>query len=228
MIARLMVLTALLVSMSGFAGSFAQAPATKVEEKKQQVKEQPAKSGDRTPARDGKTATMDDKQAQLPEKQPQKENKAAPKLPPTSVTDGSVIIAGQKVEYKATAGALPSVDKTGKAKANIFYIAYTRKTGESPTTRRLTFCFNGGPGSASAYVHLGFFGPRRVLINDDGLGAPSPSQLVENDCSILDVTDLVFIDPVSTGFSRPENSTEASLFYGLEEDTQSVGAFIRD
>jgi carboxypeptidase C (cathepsin A) len=169
----------------------------------------------------------DVRELQPESKQPAKDEKA-PKPPPDKVTDGSVIIAGQKVEYRATAGTLPSTDKTGKAKANIFYTAYTRKTGEPTVTRRLTFCFNGGPGSASAYVHLGFFGPRRVLMNDDGLGAPKPVQMVENDSSILDVTDLVFIDPVSTGYSRAENANEAALFHGLEEDTQSVGEFIRD
>lgn len=180
--------------------------------------------------RQQKAATKDEKSVAKDEK-PAKTDKADEKVQkplPIAVKDGSIIIAGQKVEYKATAGMLPAVDKTGKAKANIFYIAYTRKTGESPATRRLTFCFNGGPGSASAYVHLGFFGPRRVLINDDGLGAPSPAQLIENESSILDVTDLVFIDPVSTGYSRAENSNEATLFHGLEEDTQSVGDFIRD
>jgi carboxypeptidase C (cathepsin A) len=162
-----------------------------------------------------------------PAKEPKKEEKPV-KLPPTAVTDSSILIGGQKVEYTATAGTMPAVDKTGKAKANIFYVAYTRKTDEKPSARRLTFCFNGGPGSASAYVHLGFFGPKRVLINDDGLGAPTPAKLVDNDTSILDVTDLVFIDPVSTGFSRAETTSEAALFYGLEEDTQSVGEFIRD
>ncbi|MFO0814968.1 MAG: hypothetical protein U0796_17235 [Gemmatales bacterium] len=177
--------------------------------------------------KDDKAAPRKDEKPAVKEEPAKKEDKA-PKLPATVVTDGSLIIAGQKVEYKATAGTLPVTDKTGKAKANIFYVAYTRKTGESPATRRLTFCFNGGPGSASAYVHLGFFGPRRVLMGDDGLSAPTPAQLVENDCSILDVTDLVFIDPVSTGYSRAENSSEANLFHGLEEDTQSVGDFIRD
>jgi carboxypeptidase C (cathepsin A) len=189
----------------------AQAPPAKAEQKVEEKKapeKAPEPKAKADPAKDGKAPST--------------------KLPPTAVTDGSVIIAGQKVEYKATAGTLPGLDKTGKAKANIFYMAYTRKTGESPATRKLTFCFNGGPGSASAYVHLGFFGPRRVLMNDDGLGAPSPVQLVENETSILDVTDLVFIDPVSTGLSRAENPSEAGLFHGLEEDTQSVGDFIRD
>lgn len=194
---------------------------------------QQQEKADKTPPKTDKPATKDDKPAEQ-KKAPAKEEKPAqkedktPKTLPDAVTDGSVIIAGHKVEYKATAGMLPSVDKTGKAKANIFYIAYTRKSGENNSTRRLTFCFNGGPGSASAYVHLGFFGPRRVLMQDDGLAAPRPTQLVDNESSILDITDLVFIDPVSTGYSRSENPQEAALFHGLEEDTQSVGEFIRD
>jgi carboxypeptidase C (cathepsin A) len=187
----------------------------------------PQKKDDKTQPNDARAPKKDEKTAPKDDKATQKDPKAL-KVPPTVTSDGSVIIAGQKVEYKATAGTLSSVDKTGKAKANIFYVAYTRKTGESLSTRRLTFCFNGGPGSASAYVHLGFFGPRRILFNDDGLAAQRPVQLVENDCSILDVTDLVIIDPVSTGFSRADVSSEATLFHGLEEDTQSVGEFIRD
>ncbi|MBP3955256.1 hypothetical protein J8F10_08180 [Gemmata sp. G18] len=184
------------------------------------------------PPKDEKPRPADDKKAPQDGKAPPKDEapgaKDEKKVPPTVVTDGSVIIAGQKVEYKATAGMLPGTDKTGKAKANIFYMAYTRKSGDAPAARPLTFCFNGGPGSASSYVHLGFFGPRRVLINNDGLTAPSPAELVENDCSMLDVTDLVFIDPVSTGLSRAETPADAKLFHGLEEDTQSVGDFIRD
>lgn len=219
----------LLLSAAGMShpASGLQQQATDKPEQKQETKpaQKDDKAAQKAPAKDDKVAPKkDDKPAAKEE--PKKEDKT-PKLPVT-VTDGSVIIAGQKVEYKATAGTLPVMDKTGKAKANIFYIAYTRKTGESPASRRLTFCFNGGPGSASAYVHLGFFGPKKVLIGDDGLSAPTPSQLVENDCSILDVTDLVFIDPVSTGYSRSENSNEATLFHGLEEDTSSVGDFIRD
>ncbi len=209
---RPLLLGALLVAMFGL-------PAIVYSQPQQAKSENPQQKDAKAPAKNDAAGTKDDKA-------PKKEEK--PKLPADVVTDGSVMIAGQKVEYRATAGMLPSVDKTGKAKANIFYVAYMRKTGESPSSRRLTFCFNGGPGTASAYVHLGFFGPRRVLINDDGLSAPSPIQMVDNDCSMLDVTDLVFIDPVSTGLSRPENAKDAELFHGLEEDTQSVGDFIRD
>src|SRR6202041_2114246 len=91
----------------------------------------------------------------------------------------------------------------------------------------LTFCFNGGPGSASLWVHLGLFGPRRVLIDEEGKSLPLPAKLVDNEWSVLDLTDLVFIDPVSTGFSRSDDPNDAKLFHGLEEDTQSVGEFIR-
>src|SRR5262249_2516644 len=140
-----------------------------------QQDKKPTPKDEKASAKDEKPAAKDEKPAPKEEKAGAKDAKPAPKddktpkLPPTVVTDGSVLIAGQKAEHTATAGMLPALDKTGKAKANIFFIAYTRKTGESPATRRLTFCFNGGPGSASAFVHLGFFGPRRVLIYDDGL-----------------------------------------------------------
>lgn len=218
----LALLAALLLGAAGLQ------PSTTLQAPQQTSEKQAPQKSEKASPQETKPAAKDDKAPPRKEEKPAAKEEKAPKLPPVAVTDGSLIIAGQKVEYKATAGMLPSVDKTGKAKANIFYMAYTRKTGESVATRRLTFCFNGGPGSASAYVHLGFFGPRRVLISDDGLSAPTPAQLVENDCSILDVTDLVFIDPVSTGYSRAEVSSEASLFHGLEEDTQSVGDFIRD
>jgi carboxypeptidase C (cathepsin A) len=146
---------------------------------------------------------------------------------PSSEVNGSLVIDKQKVEYKVTTGRLPVMDMTGKAKGYIFYMAYTRKTAAKAGSRPLTFCFNGGPGSSSSYVHMGLFGPRRVLIDEDGKTIPTPYRLVENEYSMLDVTDLVFIDPVSTGFSRSDDAKNAKLFHGLEEDTHSVGEFIR-
>ncbi len=144
-----------------------------------------------------------------------------------SEVNGAVSIAGKNVEYKATTGQLPVTDLTGKAKAKIFYVAYTKRADGQPATRPLTFCFNGGPGTSSVFVHLGLFGPRRVLMDDDGLTAPVPVKLIDNEFSLLDVTDLVFIDPVSTGFSRADDAKDANLFHGLEEDTSSVGDFIK-
>lgn len=146
-----------------------------------------------------------------------------------SEVDGSVTIDGKKIEYRATSGRLAVKDRTGKAQANVFFMAYVKKDVEKTSTRPITFCFNGGPGSSSVWLHLGAFGPRRVLMNDDGRSAPNPKQgkLVENEYSLLDLTDLVFIDPVSTGFSRADDVKEAKLFHGVEEDVSSVGDFIR-
>ena len=152
--------------------------------------------------------------------------RAAEPAEPTSVVTGSATIGRQKIDYKVTTGRLPVTDKTGKAKSSMFFIAYTRKTDAKPAARPLTFCFNGGPGSSSSYVHIAAFGPRSISIDDDGKSIPKPYTLVDNYNSLLDVTDLVFIDPTSTGYSRAEKDEEAKLFHGVEEDTQSVGQFI--
>ncbi len=157
---------------------------------------------------------------------------AAPPPPRTKAepiidVQGAVRIAGNRVEYTATSGRLPVKDRTGKAGANIFFVAYTKKGVERLESRPLTFCFNGGPGSSAVWLHMGAFGPRRVLLADDGRSAPMPARVIENEWSLLDVTDLVFIDPVSTGYSRPDDDKDAKLFHGVEEDVSSVGDFIR-
>jgi carboxypeptidase C (cathepsin A) len=146
----------------------------------------------------------------------------------SSDSRASAVIGGKKVEYRVTTDRLPVIDRTGKAKGHMFFIAYTRAASGKPVDRPLTFCFNGGPGSSSCFVHLSAFGPRHLAVSDDGKDVPKPAKLVDNEYSLLDVTDLVFIDPISTGYSRAEKDDEAKLFHGLEEDTQSVGDFIRD
>ncbi|MBS1249323.1 MAG: hypothetical protein MAG431_00899 [Chloroflexi bacterium] len=113
------------------------------------------------------------------------------------------------------------------AKASVFFIAYTKKDGEERGTRPITFSFNGGPGSSSVWLHLGVLGPRRVEMGDAGNLLPPPYRLVNNEFSLLDETDLVFIDPVSTGYSRPVPGEEAEQFHGVEKDVKSVGEFIR-
>lgn len=142
-------------------------------------------------------------------------------------TDHSLFINGQKVDFTATAGLLPLKDGEGKTTAEIFYIAYTRKDVSEPTKRPLTFSFNGGPGSSSVWMHLGLLGPKRVKLGDDGFAVPPPYQLVDNEFSLLDETDLVFIDPVGTGYSRASKPEEAKNFYGVNEDARSIGEFIR-
>jgi len=139
----------------------------------------------------------------------------------------SVTLGGQKLDYTAVAGTITLRDVEGKPTAEIFYIAYTRDGVDDLSRRPVTFSFNGGPGSSSVWLHLGLLGPRRVKLEDDGLPLPPPYQLVDNEYSMLDETDLVFIDPVSTGYSRPAKPDDAKKFHGVEEDIRSVAEFIR-
>ncbi len=151
-------------------------------------------------------------------------------------TQHKIKIGEREIEYTVTAGTIVLKEETPdrekdfegeKAKAEFFFIAYT-KTGETENAKRpLTFSFNGGPGSSSVWLHLGLLGPRRVVMEYDG-GLPKPPyQLTDNEFSLLNETDLVFIDPVSTGYSRPVEGAKAKDFHGFKKDIQSVGDFIR-
>lgn len=118
-----------------------------------------------------------------------------------SETKHQVTINGQSLEYRAVAGNFILKDEKGKPKASMFTISYTKEGVSHLRDRPITFCFNGGPGSSSVWLHLGILGPKRVFLTENGDALP-PYHLVENEFSLLDVTDLVFIDPVSTGFSH--------------------------
>ncbi|HEX2225315.1 MAG TPA: peptidase S10 [Thermoanaerobaculia bacterium] len=144
-----------------------------------------------------------------------------------SVTRHSVRIGGTEVRYTATAGTLLLKEETGKPRASLFFVAYTRDGVSDLTRRPVTFTFNGGPGSSSVWLHLGTFGPRRVRMDDEGKALPPPGGLVDNAESLLDVTDLVFIDPVSTGYSRALPGEDPQRFHGVREDVESVGELIR-
>jgi carboxypeptidase C (cathepsin A) len=139
----------------------------------------------------------------------------------------SVTLNGQKLAYTARAGTILLRDNEEKPTAAIFFIAYTLDGVTELAKRPLTFSFNGGPGSSSVWMHLGLLGPRRVVLHEDGSPVPPPYQLVDNESSLLDETDLVFIDPVSTGFSRAVKPEDARKFHGVAGDLQSVGEFIR-
>jgi carboxypeptidase C (cathepsin A) len=145
-----------------------------------------------------------------------------------SVTEHTATIQGKEINYTATAGTLVMKDDEGKAKATIFFIAYTKNGVEDLSERPITFAFNGGPGSSSVWLHLGMLGPKRVKLPDDASPLAPPYALVDNPHSLLDLTDLVFIDPVSTGYSRPAKGEEKDQFHGYEEDLRSVGQFIHD
>jgi len=128
------------------------------------------------------------------------------------------------LKYKATVGMLPIKDALGEIKAGIFYTAYTVESSEP---RPLTFSFNGGPGSSSVWLHLGALGPKRVRLGDEGQPVNAPYELIDNPESWLPFTDLVFIDPVGTGFSRSVKQDDEKNFWGLKGDVDSIAEFIR-
>jgi carboxypeptidase C (cathepsin A) len=180
---------------------------------------------------------------------PSEEKPSEPKEIPPVVTEHSVALPGSKtLSYKAITGYIlirdtkGEVDKDapkesskpnpidpskGKPKAQIFFTAYILNGVTDPASRPVTYAFNGGPGSASLWLQLGAIGPRRVVLSDRGEALAPPAKIVDNEATWLDKTDLVFIDPVSTGFSRAIPGEEAKQFYGYKEDLESVGNFIR-
>ncbi len=140
------------------------------------------------------------------------------------VTSHEITLNGQALKYKATAGMLPIRNAAGEAEAGLFFVAYTV---EGSANRPLCIAFNGGPGAGSLWLHLGAIGPRRIRMKDDGTMPPAPYRLEDNQGTWLDKCDLVFVDPVGTGFSRATKLETARKFNGLTGDIDSVAEFIR-
>lgn len=149
------------------------------------------------------------------------------KDPAPSVTEGEVKIGDQVVRYRATAGYLVQRDDKGVAKANLFYVAYTKLGVADAAKRPVMFSFNGGPGAASVWLHLGGLGPKRVVMTDVGGPVSAPYRLEDNASSWLDETDLVFVDPVSSGFSRAAKDQDPKQFHGFTADLESLADFIQ-
>lgn len=152
------------------------------------------------------------------------------------VTKHSIAIGGREIKYTVTAGTMVLKEETAdrekesegeKPRAQVFFIAYVKDGARDKSKRPLTFSFNGGPGSASVWLHLGVLGPRRAALEFDGSAPPPPFKLTDNEYSLLDETDLVFIDPVSTGYSRPVEGQKPVEWHGFKKDIESVGDFIR-
>jgi len=147
-------------------------------------------------------------------------------------TRHAITVDGGQLDYIATAGTLRVRQDKGDAEAAVFYVSY-RKEGEDAATRPITFVFNGGPGSSAAWLHMGALGPRRLSLEDEGAIPGAPARLVDNAQTWLRFTDLVFIDPVGTGFSRAIASGESSSgdmgrrFWGVKSDLRSLAEFIR-
>lgn len=166
-----------------------------------------------------------------------------PELQPQQVeSSGSVVIGGKKIEYRAVAGTLIVDDKKDEPAASMSYVAYFRR--DAGSNRPVTFLYNGGPGSSTVWLHMGAFGPRRVITGDGERGPSAPYQVVNNEYSLLDVSDLVFIDAPGTGFGKivptlsdkdKDQGIDAKLkakkeegkdFFGVDEDVRAFGNFI--
>lgn len=151
----------------------------------------------------------------------------SPNIPAPVSTKHSITIKGQLISYTATTGYLQLATEEGKPKANIFFVAYTKDGVADQRKRPMTYTFNGGPGSSSVWLHMGIIGPKRVLMSDKGDVLPPPYRYVDNEYSWLDKTDMVFLDPVTTGYSRAVTGENDKQFHGYEEDIQSMGEAIR-
>ncbi len=162
------------------------------------------------------------KKAENTEKQPEAA-KAAEEKP--SITHHKITLAGKALEYTAVAGRLPIKNDTGTTEAQMFYVAYTVDNGGP--NRPLTFAFNGGPGSATIWLHMGAFGPKRVRMQPNGFMPAPPFQLEDNQSTLLDRSDLVFVDAIGTGYSRPATPDLGKKFWSLSGDVSAFGEFIR-
>ena len=175
---------------------------------------------DDEPAKDVKTETAKDKEKPKPEKLAPKQVK----------TEGTVTVEGKRIDYDAYAGTIILDDKKGEGTASIFYAAYFKKAVD-PSRRPVMFIYNGGPGSATIWLHMGAFGPKRVVTEDDQHTAAAPYGLVNNDYSLLDVSDLVFIDAPGAGFSTfADREKGPKDYFGVDLDaaafTQFIGKFM--
>jgi carboxypeptidase C (cathepsin A) len=171
----------------------------------------------------------EEKKEEKKEEKPKAEDKMV-------VTKHSIKIKGKELKYTVTAGTMVLKEETAdrekeaegeQPKAQVFFVAYSKDGVRDPAKRPLTFSFNGGPGSSSVWLHLGVLGPRRVLMHKDGELPPPPYQLTDNEFSILDETDLVFIDPMNTGYTRPVEGVAPKQWHGFKKDIELVGDFIR-
>src|SRR5258708_636981 len=154
---------------------------------------------------------------------------AAPAAPPkeeSSVTDHSIKIGGQTIAYKATAATILLKNEKDEPTALLYSTAYTRSDVKDPSQRPIAFVYNGGPGSASVWLHMGSFSPKRVVTVNADATPPAPYKLTDNANCLLDKTDLVFVDPVGTGFSHAVGKSQDKDFWGVDQDVKSLAQFV--
>jgi len=177
------------------------------------------------PQRPGRAEQQQQQQQTPPQTEQGQQRRVPPPEEKSSVTHHSARIGGQQINYTATAANYIIKADDGSPKASFFFVAYTKEDVPDNTKRPVSFVYNGGPGSASSYTHMGL-GPKRIVLTDDGFGMPAPYSIVENNDSFLDATDMVFVDAVSTGYSRPAPGENTAQFYGIVQDATFFADFI--
>jgi carboxypeptidase C (cathepsin A) len=171
-------------------------------------------------------APAPEKDAKAPEAKSGEKCDAAATKEESSVTEHTIRIGGQAIPYKATASLTLLKNDKGDATGLLYSAAYTRSDVKDLSTRPLSFLYNGGPGSATMWLHMGAFGPRRVHTVDGSFTPPAPYKLVDNGESLLDKTDLVFIDAMGTGYSHAVCKAQEKDFWGIDEDAEAFAQFI--
>ena len=195
----------------------------------------PAFADDEAAAADKPNPEAQKKPAEAAEKKEAKEPVKEGKEEKPKEKTGHVPLGGADVHYIAETGMMPLLKEDGTPRANVFYVYYAatdaksgkRLAAQDAGSRPITFCFNGGPGASAVWLHLGGLGPRHLDLPADGLTPQTVTKIVDNPNSILDATDLVFVDPVSTGLSRPTKGEKAEQFFNVDEDIQAAGEFVR-
>ncbi len=179
------------------------------------------------PAEEAKPADKDKSAAADKDKDKDKKDDKKDGEEKPVVTSHELKVGGKVLKYTVTTGLLPIKNETGETEGTIFFMAYVADRPGGPEKRPLMFSFNGGPGSSSVWLHLGAVGPKRVRMREDGMMPSPPYELVDNENTWLDLTDVVFIDPIGTGFSRPAKPDLGKKFWSVQGDIESVGEFIR-
>jgi carboxypeptidase C (cathepsin A) len=233
---RLFIVT--LALLCALSGAVAQQPDSTSDQAKAKEKEKKAKTAE-TKAPGKKTPPSAEK---APEANPSAEEKATAPKPGTDkdkdkeeydvsevapvVTHHQATVDGKLLKYTATTGRLPLKRGDGKIEAEMFFVAYTLD-GQDAARRPLTFAFNGGPGSATIWLHMGALGPKHVVLLPDGFLPPAPYRFADNPSTLLDRSDVVLVDAISTGFSRAANADLAKKFLGVKGDIDAFSEFIR-
>jgi carboxypeptidase C (cathepsin A) len=213
---------ACLIIATLFTNAIAQSESSKKSEKlKIEQQQKQAESKPAEPVKAQETPSEPSK----PDQADKDEHFDMTEVPPV-VTHHQIATGGQTLKYTATAGRLPIKRGDGKIEAEMFFVAYTLD-GQDLTRRPVTFAFNGGPGSASVWLHMGALGPKRVLLQPGGFMPAAPYHTVDNAYTALDKTDLVLVDAIGTGFSRAADLDTSKKFWGVKGDIQAFGEFIR-